>query len=76
MSTIREAIERKYPRYRLGHPTARLAVWAGGSRVLTEHLTVTDCELLIKDRNELVDKLMEASELLAEAADARMRGDL
>lgn len=76
MSKIRESIERRYPRYRLGHPTAQLAVWAGGSRVLTEHITVTDCEQLIKDRNELVDKLIEASELLAEAVDACMRGEL
>lgn len=77
MSNIKEAIERKFPRYRVSKSRevggsmcgqVWLTMWAGESRMFSStELTVTDCELLVKERNELIDKLIEAAELLAEA---------
>lgn len=71
MSKIKQAIERKFPRYVLAVSTPRMpqqpsglvtpgGVWLEAAQEIAERV--------VKERNELIDKLIEASELLAELA--------
>lgn len=65
MSNIRAAIERKFPRYSLD---GNLNLWCGSSRVLSgTGMATFDAENLVKQRNELINALITASELLVEA---------
>jgi len=71
MSKIKQAIERKFPRYFVanGKGVDEYDVWTEGShlcRGLSQPRAV--CDMVVKERNELIDMLVEASELLAEAA--------
>lgn len=64
MSKTKKAVERKFPRYRLDD---NLSIWCGASRVLSgTRMTTFDAELIVQHRNELIDALIAASELLVE----------
>ncbi len=77
MSKIKEAIKRKFPRYFIatGKGVDKYDVWVEGShlcRGLAQSRAVAN--LMVKERNELIDKLIEATELLDQMAQAHIQG--
>lgn len=65
MNKIKQAIERKFPRYVIGPPETFTEILVHGDVVACVD-DYAECEQIVKHHNELIDKLVEASELLAE----------
>jgi hypothetical protein len=67
MSKTKEAIERKFPRYRLGSSVMDVSIFAGESRIVSHaDLTSWEAERIVRDNNAMLDALIEASELVVE----------